>query len=290
MSSLIIEVCEISDIYPHENADSLEIAKIKGWEVCVGKNKFKAGEKCIYFPPDSVLPISLSDKLNITKYLSNGRVKAANLRGLNSYGTIMPCDQSLPIGKDVAEELGITKWEPPLKATDGDSEKPNPSFHTYFHMENLRNFPDAFNENEEVYFSEKLHGQNARVGLIQVNNDNGEKVWSFAAGSHDVQRKQYLIKSNGEKVESVFWKGLTKEVKQLLVETSNCKYTIEEIDSNPLVKDDSGINIVLFGERIGSSVQDLGYGFTNGNYDFRWFDITYNGVYLSYPCKMFNKQ
>lgn len=291
MSSLIIEVCNIDAIYPHPNADKMEICRIKGWEVCIGKNQFKVNDKVIYFPPDSILPVELSDKLNITKYLSNGRVKATNLRGFNSYGTIMLCDQDLPIGKDVAEELGITKWEPPFKATDGDAEKPNPIFHTYYSMENLRNYPDAFNEDEDVVITEKLHGQNARVGLIQTCNDNGEKVWSWVAGSHDVQRKQYLIKTNGDKVESVFWKALTPQIKNLLIELSQCEYNAEEIDGNPEVKNSESKNVILFSERFGSSVQDLVYGFTNGNFDFRYFDISIDGQYVdaNIKYKLFEK-
>jgi RNA ligase (TIGR02306 family) len=283
MSSLIVEICLIEDIYPHKNAEKLDIIKLKGWEVCVGKDVFKVGSKVIYFPPDSVLPEWLSDKLNITKYLSNGRVKAVNLRGFNSYGTIMPCELDLPIGTDVAEIYGVTKYEQPIKCTDGDSEKPNPIFHTYFSMENLRNYPDAF-VNEEVYCTEKIHGQNARVGLIKTINDEGRYVYSFAAGSHDVMRKQYLVKTNGDKVESVFWKALTPQIKNLLIELSCCEYKAEEVDGNPEIKNSESKNVILFSERFGS-VQDLQYGLVNGNFDFRYFDISVDGQYLDANVK-----
>ena len=66
MSSLIVEVCKIDDIYPQKKTKKLDIAKIKGWEVCIGKGQFKVNDKVIYFPVDSVLPQELSDKLNIT--------------------------------------------------------------------------------------------------------------------------------------------------------------------------------------------------------------------------------
>jgi RNA ligase (TIGR02306 family) len=280
MSSLIVEVCKIDDIYPHKNADKMDIAKIKGWEVCVGKGQFNVGDTVVYFPPDCIIPLELSDKLNITKYLSKGRVKATNLRGFCSYGTVMEYDGDKPIGTSMSEELGITKWEAPIKATDGDAAKPDSNFHTYFSMENLRNYPDAFIDGEEIYISEKIHGQNARVGLIQVANDNGQKVWAWAAGSHDVQRKQYITKTDGTKVESVFWKALTPQIKELLIHISQCGYKAEEIDNGPPVKDNINTNVVLFSERFGSSVQDLVYGFSNGNYDFRYFDIAINGSYV----------
>lgn len=297
MSSLIIEVCKIDDIYPHPNAESLEIIKIKGWEVCAVKGNFTKNSKCIYFPPDSVLPTSLSDKLGITKYLSNGRVKAVNLRGFNSYGTVTLCDQDLAIGTDMAEELGITKYEQPIKCIDGDSERPNPAFHTYFSMENLKNYPYAFSNNEDVIFTEKIHGQNARVGLIKARNDNGQCIWEFMCGSHDVRRKQYLIKSDGTKVESVFWKALTPNIKNLLIYLTNCTYNSEEIENGEAYVQahecglDESKDVVLFSERFGSSVQDLTYSFTNGNFDFRYFDISINGRYISCEekYKIFNK-
>lgn len=280
MSSLIVEVCKIDDIYPHKNADKMDIAKIKGWEVCVGKGQFNVGDTVVYFPPDCIIPLELSDKLNITKYLSKGRVKATNLRGFCSYGTIMKYDGDKPVGSCMVEELGITKWEPPVKATDGDAEKPNSALHTYFSMENLRNYPNAILDGEYVIFTEKLHGENTRTGLIQVSNDEGIKVWTWACGSNNVQRKQYITKEDGTKEESKFWKALTKDCKELLAMLSYSGYSAEEIDNNPPVKNEIGNNVVIFSERFGSGCQDLTYGMSNGKFEFRYFDITINGRYL----------
>src|ERR1019366_2232745 len=164
MSSLIVEVCSIEELRPHANADRLEIAKIKGWECVVGKNQFKMGDKCVYIPPDSILPAAISDKLGVTKYLSpvkddngvlvGGRVRVSRLRSHPSYGLVTSVD-ILPskrgpnqiglvewkVGDDVAPALGITKWEPPLCCSDGDAEREHPAFHRYFTLENINNFP-----------------------------------------------------------------------------------------------------------------------------------------------------
>src|ERR1700730_1650712 len=104
MSSLIVEVCEIARLVPHPNADNLEIAVVKGWDCLVKKGSFKPGDKVIYFPIDSVLPLELSEQLGVTKYLKamrkdyvyegpplGGRVGAAKLRGRVSYGLLMSC-------------------------------------------------------------------------------------------------------------------------------------------------------------------------------------------------------
>ena len=193
MSSLIVEVCKVDEVKKHPTADRMCICKVKGWIVCAGrdpvtgKNEFEPGDAAIYIPPDCVLPVELSDRLNVTKYLSNGRVRVARLRSQPSYGFISPVpkDKDWPVGTNVAELLGITKWEPPLECSDGDAERPHPGFHKYTDIENYRNFPALLKDGEEVIFTEKIHGKNARVGLVFSADDNGNKVAKFMAGSHD---------------------------------------------------------------------------------------------------------
>src|SRR5688500_18874964 len=92
MSTLIVEVSRIDLIQPHPNAAALELAQIKGWQCVVPKGRYKDGEHVVYIPIDSVLPIELSDRLGITKYLSKGRVRCARLRGEPSFGVVMDVD------------------------------------------------------------------------------------------------------------------------------------------------------------------------------------------------------
>lgn len=40
-------IVQIDDIIPHTNADSLEIAKIGGWQVVVKKDEFKKGDHAV---------------------------------------------------------------------------------------------------------------------------------------------------------------------------------------------------------------------------------------------------
>jgi len=201
MSSLIVEVVRVDEVIPHPNADRMEIAVVKGWRTCISKGQMKKGDTCVYLPPDSILPIELSDRLGVTKYLAEvrdeqgerigARVKVARLRGEPSYGLTMPVENAeWGVGTDVAEHYGITKWEPPLECTDGDAEREHPAFHKYFNLEHLSNFPDAIKEGEEVVFTEKIHGKNCRLGLIRDTKDDGTPIWRFMCGSHDVRRKE----------------------------------------------------------------------------------------------------
>src|SRR5918997_3744399 len=164
MSSLIVEVCRIERVLPHPNADVLELAHIKGWQCVVPKGKYAPGSLVTYVPIDAVLPVELSERLGVTKYLSNGRVRCAKLRGEPSFGLVMDLeDPSWAEGADVREHYGITKYVPPLKPSAGDAENAHPLFVSYTDVENLRNFPAVFAEGEPVVVAEKVHGTNCRV-------------------------------------------------------------------------------------------------------------------------------
>lgn len=323
MSSLVVEVCKIENILPHPNGDKIEIAIIKGWHTCIGKGQMKKGDTCIYIPPNAILPIALSDRLNVTKYLAQvrdnqgnvigGRVKVARLRGEPSYGLTMAVeDPSWVVGHDVAEHYGITKWEPPQECTEGDAESPHPAFHRYFDLENLFNFPDVIKEGEEVVFTEKIHGKNARIGLIRDTKDDGTPIWRFMAGSHDVRRKELqsqrkrgvernrdgtpvmedVMKPVRNEQGKIIFKedGVTPEEK-LLTQEKEWFYEVTKRSQFFEILDTPGIrelliklcngqnNIVVFGELYGT--QDMLYGLTNGKTEFRVFDISINGKYMS---------
>lgn len=106
----------ISNILPHSNADSLEIAVIEGWQCVVKKNEFKAGDLVVYIAIDTVITRSPS----WAKFLENKnwRVRLIKLRGELSYGLILPLsvlpEQTLiEPDKDVSKLLGVIKYEKP---------------------------------------------------------------------------------------------------------------------------------------------------------------------------------
>jgi RNA ligase (TIGR02306 family) len=218
---------------------------------------------------DAVLPRTLSDRLGVTQYLKalrkdyvysgpepGGRVGAARLRGTVSYGLLMGCeDPSWEVGRDVAAHYGAWKWQPPEQFNDGEAERDHPLFHRYTDVENWKNFPTAFRAGEEIVLTEKLHGTNSRVGLVQT--DEGP-VWM--AGSHAQRRKPPAPGSNKT---SIYWFPLTDAVKALL---SDERF--------------HGRSVVLFGEVFGAGVQDLTYGLDNNRKEYRAFDLSVDGIYL----------
>ncbi len=261
MSTLLIEVCEVAAVEKHPYADRLGIATVKGWKTAVGFDpatglyEFQAGERCVYFPPDSVLPPELANsphqvcKTKGCKAYNKtppqlqpsqqsrdgkcgicggevawkdgspgrtgamafcaelpcdvkgvrppgGRVRAARIRGLQSFGFIMKIDPAQgddpnwPVGADLREHFRITKWEPPIESADGEVETPHPAFHAYTDIEHLANYPQVIADGEEVVFTEKLHGKNVRLGLVLVTDDSGKAEWTWMAGSHGQRRKE----------------------------------------------------------------------------------------------------
>ena len=252
MSTLKIEVVEILDIKPHSNADRLELVKVKGWYSIVSKGKYQVGDPIIYIPVDSILPLELSDRLNVTKYLSKGRVRAAKIRGVVSYGLIMENEENWEVGTDLTKHYNITKFEPPTRIEAGESTKRHPLLITYTDIENIKNFPTLFQDDEEIIATEKIHGTNCLHGIV-INDDDSEE---FIASSHRVQRK--------EDPKSTYWRTFDEKTKNLL------RKAVQGHRS-----------AFLYKEVYGSKIQHLNYGLTDTISDIA-FDLAVDGHYLDY--------
>lgn len=300
MSTLIVEVCKIENVQNHPQADKLDLVQIKGWNVVCKRDEYKIGDKCVYVPPDTILPEEVAKKFNVEKYLQplprnpdgtrdkGGRIRVASLRGIKSFGLIIPCENTeWLIGHSVVEYYGFTKWEQPLVCKDGDAEKPHNSFHRYTDIEHYANFPGVLEEDELVVLTEKLHGSNLRMAMIRDKNENGEMEFKFMVGSHNVRRKEFYTETktlrdpytkepqfdeNNQPIKitktqrCIYWNCLSEEIKFMLKELC-----------------DNENNVIVFGEMFGASRQDMDYGISN--FDFRAFDLMINDKYLNYEDK-----
>ncbi len=264
MSSLIVPVTTIEALMPHGNADSLELAQVLGWQLVVRKGEYQVGERVVYFPIDTLLPLEISDRFNVTKYLSKQRIRCAKLRGEPSFGLAVRPDQDWPVGENVAEFYGALKYEAPLRVTAGDAEKDHPLFVTYTEIENMRNFPAILETGESVMLSEKIHGTCARIGSIE-----GELM----AGSKQVRRKRPV---EDRFASSTYWFPFTLEPVRRLVEALGREHS----------------QVILFGEVYGSKIQSFHYGL-HGVLGFRAFDLLLDGHYVDWPdflelCAQYN--
>jgi len=290
-------VAKIDVIERIVGADNIEQARIGGWNCIIQKGQYNVGDLVIVATTDAVIPQELSDDMNVTNYLrKGGRVRTVKLRGVYSECLIIPFKFAEKLthpkakwaeGADMMELLGIYKYEPPVKQITLGSGRTiryheNPNFIVYYKFPNQKNVPDMFNEEDVVQITRKIHGTNARYGIVKKTKlslwDKVKKFfrvadkwidYEFVVGSHNVEKgsdSQGFYDTNvWYEVEDKFFikEKLWKLIKK-------CKP--EEI----------GSGLVLYGEIYGYGIQK-GYDYGLKDIQFTVFDVMENGKYLSTP-------
>lgn len=131
----------IADLIPIENADNIEIAKVRDWEVVVRKGEFSVGDLVVYFEIDTALPLATEHYTFLearSSRLMDGAwyhiLKTVRLRGVYSQGLVLPVSEftaeidewskrrgAYPeVGADLTEPLDLKKWEPDPPASGGE--------------------------------------------------------------------------------------------------------------------------------------------------------------------------
>jgi RNA ligase (TIGR02306 family) len=286
-------VAKIDSIAPIPGADNIEQALIGGWSCVIKKGSQSEGDLIICATTDATIPQDLSEAMGVTSYLRSGtRVRTVKLRGVYSECLLIPLKyaevstkKSLEEGDDVMEILGISKWEPAPKQLQLSSGKmvsyvPNPNFQVYHKFPNIKNVKNMFTEDALVQITRKLHGTNARYGIVKksklslwdrVRKFFGNKYvgYEFIIGSHNTERGS---DSRGFSDKSNVWLDIAKE------------YQIEErlwyYVKNTIPIEHLGSGVVIYGEIYGAGVQkNYDYGLVTTK--FAGFDVTLNGRYLS---------
>lgn len=170
MTDFHVEIVRLGKIEKHPNADALDITYVhgeNGYPCIVKKDSFKEGDLAVYIPIETTLPDR--PEFAFLSASEHRRLKAKKLRGFFSMGLVIPVPSDIPDaveGMDVAERLGITKFEPKQpsgqysKVMGGDCEA-DPEhfiFHKYTDIEPLRRNSRVLNDGEEVILTEKCHG------------------------------------------------------------------------------------------------------------------------------------
>lgn len=190
MDRKLATIQTISNLRPIPEADSIEVATIKGWEVVVKKGEFNINDKVIYIEIDSVLPPN-----PVFDFLANKnyRIKTVKLRGQVSQGICFPiniinsfgdwqylkaenmiCNRSykgnfvtlmMEDGLDLTEILGIQKYIAPESFVPANALGLFPSFLTKTDEERIQNLTgllfnlDKHNiTKDDIYITEKLDG------------------------------------------------------------------------------------------------------------------------------------
>jgi len=289
----------------HPDADKLSVVRVYNFTVVVNTSDWQGVNKAAYVQPDSVMPdkpeyrflkdtstlrkmreaeeakLALEPESDLarlshdeairdieakidanTKYL---RITVRKLRGIISMGMVIPAPEGSQIGDDVADQLGITHYEPPTmdeiegrRKHAGDDVAPPPPmiYAPKYDVESVYKYAEAFESGEPVYVSEKLDGQNGRFVATANGNEtttehphSGSWKWSTPVTLHAGSRAEWKKKEGG----SNWWRV---------------------IEQNPWIEKWCYDNqeLVLYGEVFGW-VQPLKYGAKQGQLFFRAFDV-----------------
>jgi RNA ligase (TIGR02306 family) len=288
-------VGKIGSVSEIPNADNIELVTVGGWNAITKKGEYQVGDKVVVATTDAVIPQDLSDLMEVTNYLRKGqRVRTVKLRGVYSECLLIPfkylapksLENNVNEGDDMMGILGITKFEPPVKTVQlsvgGRKVKyhQNPNFKVYYKFPNQKNVPDMFNEEDEVVITRKLHGTNARYGIVRKKKlslwdrvkmffGNQWVAFEYVLGSHNVEK--------GSDSQGFYDTNVWEEV----AEKYNIRGKLWDHVKETYEPTDLTEGVVIYGEIYGAGIQkNYDYGLTD--IKFAGFDVEVDGVYQPY--------
>lgn len=226
-----------------QNSDFLDNVEFEEMGYCAlaRKGEVIVGEKVMFIPAESVLPLELSELLGVTKYLAKGRVRVARLRGNRSEGLIVSAEKVKPYLPY------IMKWEDkPTVQMQGQTKslsEINIDFEKFYKIPNILNEPFTFEKGERIVYSEKIHGTNTRIGILTNPITQEAELY---VGSHNIVLK--------ETENNIYWKK-AKHLQNIL---------------KP--------GYVFYGEIYGQGIQHLHYD--QKIPEIRFFSASKKGTYL----------
>lgn len=292
----------IKEIKYLDGCDNIMWAKVNDWGTIVKKDGYKVGDKVGIAVTDAVLPEAMITRLNIKNYLRKGtRVKTVKLKGVFSECLVFDIDSNYKEGQDLMKDFDIVKYEEPEQQIAINNPKVyfdssnifkyqmwrkwikyhyyrlkktvkyqrNINFNVYFKFPNFKNVPSIFNENDDVVISRKIHGTNARYGIVKKNK---LKFWSkqkyeFVYGSHRVEKGS---SSRG------FY---SQDVWRIIENKYNIKVKLEKLIE---IYGEPGTGIILYGEIYGAGIQGEKYNYGLQDVKLACFDIEINNEYLDH--------
>jgi RNA ligase (TIGR02306 family) len=279
-------VCYINKINSIEiipNADKIELAIVNGWKSIIPKNSFKEGDIVLCITTDAVIPQEFGEKHGILNYLRTGnRVRTVKLRGVYSDCIVIPTTETKE-GKDMMDKLSIFKYQEPEKIVQlaggrRVKQKDNPNFNKYYKFPNIKNVPNIFDENDEVVITRKIHGANARYGIVKKSKlslfdrirrffGNTWIDYEYVYGSHNVIKGS---DTNG------FY---STDVWKTVADSYDLNGELWKL-AKQIGKSDLGKGIILYAEVYGPGIQGEKYTYGKTYLSLVFFDIELNGQYV----------
>ena len=198
-----VEIVKL-DPFKHPNADALLIQKIYGYQVVLRTKDWEGVTYGAYVLPDSVVDTERPEfawlrgtpfRAAIPGNDRYHRVTAIRLRGVLSYGLMVPVPEDAIEGDDVSDLLGVTRYEPVL-ISDQQTNPPK-GYTKDYDLEAFERYSnEIFKPGERVILKEKLNGVNARYCYRDDRMHVGSKnIWLKESDDSSWWRilKQYPI-------------------------------------------------------------------------------------------------
>ena len=161
---------------PHGNADTLSVVKVfdGGYTCVVRTSDWQGITKAAYIPPDSTVDVKIPEFTFLAldaKADGRARIRAKKLRGVISFGLLVPARPEWQLGQDVTADLQVEHYEPQVhipgvrrdNLVTGGETVPGPDLIVpKYDLEAFRKYHKLFNEGEEVIITEKVDGSNSR--------------------------------------------------------------------------------------------------------------------------------
>ena len=249
MADFKVTVQKLDEVSAHPNADRLDVARIGGWQIVVGKDQHQVGEQVAYIPEQALVPEPLQKVLGVEGRLAGSkknRVKAIKLRGVLSQGLILTLKEgqlthpetgeqkSFALGEDVTSFLGVIKYEPPVPVSMSGEMYASPLKLPRYDVENWKSDPEAIPPGTPVLITEKLHGTLCMLVFY------GEEVIISSKG---LSSKDMALKENET---NVYHRTL--------------RPYLDSIKTALQAKWPKALAFGVIGEIVGPKVQDLQYG------------------------------
>lgn len=281
-----VEVVPI-ELQPHPNADSLSIVPIFGYTCCARTADWQGVKLGAWVPPDSLVDVSRPEFAFLApeaKADGKVRIKARKMRGVVSFGLLVPAPEGAKEGDDVAELLGVEHYEPELACESkkrmfmgGDVAKSPEVQCSKYDVDAFRRYHDRFKEGEPVVVTEKLDGSNSRYVYVHGEQHCGSRTeWKKEFSSYEHITAETLRAAGvlEEKITSIIEQLRDKPKKQSMWwEMFNCTPSLQN-----LCRDNPGL--VVYGEIFGN-VNRIKYGLPETN-RFMAFDLMREGRFLNF--------
>jgi RNA ligase (TIGR02306 family) len=321
-----VEVVPVT-LEKHPSADSLSIVKLWGY-TCVCRTEDWLGiDRAAWCPPDSLVDTSLPEFAFLAgdaRYYEDSytpkqvlrkppptyaRIKAKKLRGIVSYGLLVPVPHQTEFGKDMADYFGVKHYDPPITqgnqkggfVTGGEVERGPALYSPKYDVDSFQRYATkVFKPGEPVWVTEKIHGANGRWVFHDGRMYCGSRTeWKREYSQIPLPEKGDLINKLGNRLKFEQTDMLTDDVIEELnkkvdsiINGIKAKNTNPQknlwwraLDTHPELRSwcEAHPDIIVYGEVYGA-VQNLKYGVPDGQVRIGVFDLLHESKWVDAPA------